>query len=211
MVTVTQDDACLSGRGFNDIASSLRFQAAAPPQPASPPPGEAWLYSECNFGGTAKTLRADMEYLGNDFNDQLSSLRLGPGTELTLFENGGFAGRALTVTQDEQCLVNRGFNDVASSARVLQTPPPGEAWLYTECNYAGTVKKVNADQPYVGDDVNDQISAVRLGPGTTLVLYEHGNFNGRQVSILRDERCLTSLNFNDLSSAVKLRYRPNRR
>lgn len=48
-------------------------------------------------------------------NDDVSSLRVQSGYKATLYEHGDFTGNAVTKTADDGCLVDDGFNDLASA------------------------------------------------------------------------------------------------
>jgi hypothetical protein len=219
-LTLERDEACLDNRGFNDIASSIRIRSGQAVEPASgPAPGEAWLYESCNFSGRVKRVTEDLSFLGDDFNDVVSSVRVGPDTRIVLFRDEDFRGRSVALERDEACLDNRDFSAVASSVRVKSRhsgepensgPAVGEVWLYEDCNFSGRVKRVTEDLSFLGDDFDDTVSSVRVGPETRVVLYKDEDFHGRSVSLDRDESCLENRHFNDVASSLRLRVRHHR-
>lgn len=87
------------------------------------PAGVATLYQHCNYGGYGVSLPAGNYTLAQlqargISNDDLSSLRVNAGYQVTLYEHDNFTGRSLVKSADTPCLVGDGFNDTASSLRV---------------------------------------------------------------------------------------------
>lgn len=88
--------------------------------------------------------------------------------------------------------------------------------VYTECNYEGASAKFDTGD-YRLDDIirngipNDQISSIKVGDDSQVLIYKHDKFSGRTLTVSRDYRCLkgTGLN-NDISSMKVRRYEPPR-
>ena len=93
--------------------------SGGPPSPTS----RATVYQDCNFGGYSVGLD-EGDYNVNDLlnrgarNNDLSSLRVQEGFEVVLYDGNNFSGRSLVVRGDDPCLVNEGWNDIASSLRI---------------------------------------------------------------------------------------------
>ena len=88
--------------------------------PIPDPPLKATFYYHCWYEGPSVTLGRgdyDMHQIGLP-NDSISSLRVPAGLTVVLYQHAGFQGRTLTVTSDQNCLVNNGFNDETSSIRI---------------------------------------------------------------------------------------------
>lgn len=54
---------------------------------------------------------------------------------------------------------------------------------------------------------NDSLSGVRVPPGCTVVLFEHGNFQGASKTLTADDPCLAHSHpagFNDATSSFKI-------
>jgi len=85
------------------------------------------VYTDCNYGGNVANIGpgnytlANLQQLGIG-NDQVSSIRVGPGYAIQLFEHDNFTGTSITVSGFNPCLVNAGFNDKASSLKVITVP-----------------------------------------------------------------------------------------
>jgi len=114
------------GTGANSLLSAVRAEIGSNP----PPTGVATVYQDCNYGGYAVPLNegrytlAQLQALGVR-NDDLSSLKVNAGYQVTLYEGDNFSGRSVTKTGNAGCLVDDAFNDIASSAVVAKT---GSAW-----------------------------------------------------------------------------------
>jgi len=80
----------------------------------------ASVYQHCNYGGYAVKLGEgrytlpQLEALGVH-NNELSSLRVNPGYQVTLYDDDNFGSRSVVKTSDAGCLVDDDFNDRTSS------------------------------------------------------------------------------------------------
>ena len=85
----------------------------------------ATVYQHCAYGGYAVDLEPgnytlqDLTALGVRNND-LSSMNVEEGYEVTIYQNGDFSGNVLVKTSDDNCLVNDRFNDQTSSIVVRE-------------------------------------------------------------------------------------------
>jgi RHS repeat-associated protein len=81
--------------------------------------------------------------------------------------------------------------------------------FYEHCNYGGTwveLPEGNYDQAsMMAMGIPDNwLSSVRAGKGYQITLYEHPGYTGKQLVLTEDHPCLSSDNFNDLNSALKI-------
>ncbi|MFV8783651.1 family 16 glycosylhydrolase [Microbulbifer sp. SA54] len=95
--------------------------------------GVATIYQHCNFGGWATGLEVGSYNLASlqargFVNDDASSIRVSPGYQATLYQNDSFSGASVTVTADDGCLNNEGFNDNISSIQVSAAANNGLVW-----------------------------------------------------------------------------------
>ncbi|MBB1088623.1 carbohydrate-binding protein [Lysobacter sp. SG-8] len=96
-------------------------------------PGVASVHEHCNFGGQGVSLPvgnytlAQLQARGIG-NDAISSLRVTPGHQATLFADDHFNGASVSRTADTACLVADGFNDRASSVVIA---PFTQGWSRT--------------------------------------------------------------------------------
>ena len=88
-----------------------------------PTQGVATVYKNCNYGGYAVGLPAGSYTLSQlqsrgILNDDISSLRVQNGYQIRLYQNDNFSGNSIVKTGDDACLVDDGFNDLATSVVV---------------------------------------------------------------------------------------------
>lgn len=100
--------------------------------------GVATVYKDCNYGGYAVGLNpgtytlSQLNALGVA-NDDVSSLKVSSGYKVTLYWDDNFGGAALVKTADDNCLVDDGWNDQASSIKVesaFSTKIEAESYTY---------------------------------------------------------------------------------
>lgn len=96
-------------------------------------PGVATAYKDCNYGGYGVALPQGTYTLSQllargILNDDISSLRVNAGYQVTLYQDDNFGGSSIVKTADTACLVADGFNDKASS---LMVTPVTQAWSRT--------------------------------------------------------------------------------
>lgn len=87
------------------------------------------LYQHCNYGGYAVSLNPGSYNLGQlqalgVSNDDISSLKIQSGYQVTMYQHDNFNGNVITKYGDDACLVDDGFNDDISSL-VIST---GSSW-----------------------------------------------------------------------------------
>ncbi|QHS59416.1 RICIN domain-containing protein [Chitinophaga agri] len=99
------------------------------------------FYNDCDYKGFANGLEAGdydlsrLQSLGIG-NDQLSSLTVAEGFEVTVYENLNFTGASRTYRGNVSCLVADGFNDKTTSLRIRTTGSTGldGTWLIQNRN-----------------------------------------------------------------------------
>jgi hypothetical protein len=103
--------------------------------------GPVQASQHCDYGGYAVTLSEGSYTLSQlqargIANDDISSIRVQSGYQATLYEHDNFTGNMITKSADDNCLVDEGFNDSASSIVVAST---GGFNVFTEAeNYASS-------------------------------------------------------------------------
>ncbi|HLF26433.1 MAG TPA: beta/gamma crystallin-related protein [Anaerolineae bacterium] len=219
--TFNADTYSIGGAGLdNDTASSLRIAVSGSVPSLTPlQAGEVALYEHVNYQGRCWMLNAnttDFQVI-DGLNDQISSLRIGPNTRVTLYANVGYQGTQQTFQGDAPNLIGSVVgNDAASSLQISRvTPPPGllplqagEVALYQHVDYGGKVWVFNRDIAdfRVYEGLNDQISSIRVGADTTATLYEHVSYQGRQQAFKTENRHLggTAVG-SDTASSLQIR------
>jgi len=106
--------------GYSDYGSLGTFTiSGSAPAPVS---GVATVYRDCNYTGAAVTLPVGDYTLAalqsrGILNDDISSLTVNSGFEVQLYADDNFSGASI-VLGSNSCLVNNGWNDLASSLKV---------------------------------------------------------------------------------------------
>lgn len=105
--------------------------AVQPPRPQ----GDVTAHQHCNYGGYSVTIPEGRHSIGalQTFgvrNDDVSSLRVPQGWEVTIYSDAGFKGNSRKLVSNSNCLVDAGMNDVISSIIVerrgaVRTPSGG--------------------------------------------------------------------------------------
>ena len=128
-------------------------------------------------------------------------------SECTLYRDVNFSGAQLTLRREMSELKQQGFNDAASSAKIMGTP-----WIfYKDTSFMGTsyiVKPGSYPNPSTWGGDNDTLSSLRPLPSETegdrgvIALFEHTNYGGRMVVLTTSTPDFTKLNFNDRVSSL---------
>ena len=176
--------------------------------------GKVTLYQHCNYGGYTVGLSegnytlSQLQSLGARDND-ISSLKVQSGYEITIYENNNFNGRSYTFSGDDACLVNENFNDIVTSVQVRSV---NKATVYQDCNYGGYAVGLPAgnytlNQLQARGIRDNDISSLRVESGYEIVIYENDNFSGRSYTFSSDDTCLVNESFNDIVTSIRLRPR----
>ena len=122
----------------------------------------------------------------------------------TIYEHGNYAGRAeeIGIGSYDMATLTIG-NDTLSSLRV---PEGLRVTLYQHPNFQGATRSFSADTSWVGNDFNDQTSAILVEP--VITVYEHGSFQGRsqQFGVGTFDMDQLSGVGNDVISSIKVPY-----
>lgn len=182
--------------GFSAIASSIKVLS-----------GIWTVYQDVGYSGRSHTVGPgsyNMAELKEKIGDELiSSIKLHMNN-ITLYEDGNFMGREVTLTESAPDLCHLAhFNGIASSISVHS----GTWTVYQSPAYCGrystlTPGTYNMDvlRSRMG---NGLVSSLRLESHITL--YELANFKGREISATQsipDLRCVRD--FNDVASSFKV-------
>ena len=145
--------------GYSDYGSLGSFTIAGTIPSAGDDGGAiATLYEDCDFQGQSFSLgegNYDLAALrARGYTDnQLSSLTVKSGYEVTLYDGSSFNGRAgRAAAGNYACLVNSGFNDIISSVVVRRTGAGGSQQIEAE-NYSamqGVQVEEGSEGPNVG-------------------------------------------------------------
>jgi len=109
-------------------------------------------------GGPCRTFEGAVPYVGGDWNDRISRIRITAG--VTLFENDNFGGLQETfpVGRFAAAAFRRVGNDKASSLVAGE----GVRAVLWESDFSGRSREYRGDAAFVGDDLNDVASSVEI-------------------------------------------------
>jgi hypothetical protein len=87
------------------------------------------FYEHISFNGASLSTAADLPFVGWEWNDRISSVRVPRGKVVVLYEHRDYGGQTLTLTNDSPDLRqfagpgrDRTWNDAASSIRLFNAP-----------------------------------------------------------------------------------------
>jgi hypothetical protein len=138
----------------NDRLSSLRVPAGL----------KVTLYEHANFSGRSKVLTQDTSWIGDDFNDITSSIKVekiaATSLKATIYEDSNYQGASQELTEGSYDMASLKIgNDRLSSLRV---PAGLKVTLYEHANFSGRSKVLTQDTSWIGDDFNDITSSIKV-------------------------------------------------
>ena len=143
------------------------------------------VFEERDFRGKSATYTNNVANLANtEFNDRISSLKVGRGERWEICKDANYQGRCVVVSGEEKDLRNNSWNNMISSFRRIgggtPVPVPQQPYivLYSQANYRGTVTNQSGEASYL----NRTAQSVTIGRGIWQFC-EGTNFTGRCVTI----------------------------
>lgn len=124
-----------------------------------------------------------------------------------------FGGERLVVTEATGDLRPRAFNDTAVAVEISGRQP----WeLCSDGGFRGSCQRFDPGRHVLPPALRNRVSSLRPagggspvppppGSNATLVIYEHGNFGGRQLAINGTTPNFVSAGFNDVASSLEIR------
>lgn len=207
----------------NDQITSFKVQPiGTPPPPCFPGPQQVGIYVHDNFSGACRLLSVGDYPTATSMelpNDSISSIRVGPGTEIHVCEHEFYDGRCTLLTSDSLFLGNTAVgNDSITSARIrLQGQalcPTGDLQVtfFGDPNFTGPCNSLNIGEFPTATSTglaNDSISSFRLGRNVEVVVCEHEDFSGACQVFTQD---IVDMNGQAVGSEkiTSVRVRPRR-
>ena len=169
------------------------------------------VFVDRDFRGAAATYRGDMPNLARtEFNDRVSSIRVGAGEEWEVCEHENYRGRCVVITGEESDLRRNEWDDMISSVRRVRSgypdpdPNPGRQpyiILHTDTNYRGNQTRYT-DRTNNLFAMNNRAESITVGRGEWQVCEGIG-FGGRCVTLNRSIANLSSLGMSDRIRSVR--------
>jgi Peptidase inhibitor family I36 len=158
-----------------------------------------------------------------EFNrEQYSSVTVSPGYKVTIFSGFRQTGLQCVFLNDEPQFEGD-CDNMANSVRIEEVSegesarqseknaaesepppePPARVCVYEDSDFGGKRKCYNGlgSVAFVGENLNDKISAVQMYTGMTVEVFEHANFEGRSQTLTCQFNKLTYLD-DEVSSFV---------
>ena len=82
------------------------------------------FYTDSDFSGRSMSLSASTAFVGDEWNDRISSIRVPAGMRVELFWDSNYKGISKIITGD-MAFVGKEWNDKASSIKVTRLDGPG--------------------------------------------------------------------------------------
>jgi Beta/Gamma crystallin len=133
------------------------------------------VYQDINFVGEHFDATHDMPYVGNYWNDKISSIKVESGT-WRFYQDANYGGSYWDLGPgDYPWVEDVGIpNDVISSFKQISNP---EVIVYQDINFGGEHFDATNNIPYVGNYWNDKISSIKVKSGTWR-FYQDANYGG---------------------------------
>jgi len=219
------DDDCLKNDRFDNLLSSVAVRGApdAPPSIGSRDNTgnvSVTLYSDCDYGGTSVKLTAG-EYNATQLqelgfaNNTVSSIQVGEGWQIELFENDFFRGTSGTLRQNDSCLIDDRFNDRISSVIVSQDSRAPEeprtqevaVTVFEYCSHKGGSAKLTPGHydkaALASAGISENIiSSLKVEDGFEVTLYDDPSFGGEGKKFTGIEDCLDDDGLNNAVSSL---------
>jgi hypothetical protein len=166
------------------------------------------VFRDRDFRGTAATYRNDIPNLaGTEFNDQISSIRVGAGEQWEVCERANYGGRCVVVSGEESDLRRNSWDNMISSIRRVGGGYPGPGpdnpyiVLYTDANYRGNPTRYTERTNNLFA-MNQRAESVTVGRGEWQLCDGIG-FAGRCVTVSQSVPNLASLGMRDKVRSVR--------
>lgn len=161
--------------------------------------------------GTLASVRPTGEGAANAAAGRWPAPQATSADAVALYENPDFTGNRLGLSEADSRLSNRAFNDVATAVEITR----GRWQLCEHADFAGECTVFGPGRHVLGGRLRNAVSSLRpvAGSGADarplsarggIVLYEHGDFQGREQLVREPVANLGTLNFNDRVSSVEV-------
>jgi hypothetical protein len=146
------------------------------------------VFKDRDFRGASASYQNDVANLaGTQFNDQISSIRIGPGEQWEVCRDADYRGDCVIVSGEERDLRRNSWDNKISSFRRIggggPTPTPSNDYivLFDRTNFRGNPTNVDRATSDLGS-MNRRAQSVTIGRGTW-VLCDRINFGGKCVTL----------------------------
>jgi hypothetical protein len=191
-LTEISNPATLTGgpvEAGDGVEEEGRYRAVGPAR------GEVWLFQNAFYGGWKRIVTGtDLASVGSSYDDQISSLKVGPDTCVTLYQHASYGGNYKSYCNDILDLAAFGMNDLVSSVRTY--PSVGWLWLYTGTAYSGSMSAYNCDIAALPTAV----ASIKVGYLSSATLSKLYNWGGQTFEIRAHTPNLAAVGITGVSS-----------
>lgn len=183
--------------------------------PARAGAGCGAFYEHNNHGGSSQTFCGLVEYVGNAWNDKISSYTISSGSECVVCEHKNFAGKCMYLASGADVnAMPSGWNDLISSMNCQAAgffssnhvaSGKGEAWIHAE--YSGVALALDANT-FITNlqsvSFNDCISSITTGYNLRCTFCKDRDFKGGCFTVgPHSQMHSLSKDWNDKISSIK--------
>lgn len=138
-------------------------------------------------------------------NDELSSVKVGTGFWVLLFEHENFKGRSILLTKDASAdfLSGRDFDNAASSMVIGTTDSPLPQVTLFQDNMTGKADKLTPGE-YSMLSSNNSVSSVQVPRGMRVTLYDEPGLAGKSIILRAPVQAdyLSSAGYDNMASSA---------
>jgi hypothetical protein len=183
--------------------------------------GEVIFYEDASFSGRSgshsfasnQSMYEIPSHIGLKINnDAMSSLKVGKGVKLTIFNDKGFGGGQIVFCEGEYATLPCNWNDYMSAFRMEKINAKFNPTVKLFSDYGqGKWQKENLSSITIGEwntenICNDAISAIELPAGLEMTIYEHNGYKGREYTFTKPGTyVMDEYGMNDAVSSIKIR------
>lgn len=179
--------------------------------------GSCTVYKHAGFKGPHITLPpgARMSFVGEVWNDQISSVVVRRSCRLLAYRHADFRGRKLIFNRNTRFVGNRHNDQISSMVcdcaddYIDEEPIDYDDYddeptckVFEHADLQGRQLKIRGRVKWVGDRWNDTISSATVPRGCRLKLFEHRDFRGRVLSMRQGNNRWVGDRWNDKASSA---------
>jgi len=167
------------------------------------------FYTDINYGGSSFCIQSDTSYVGDSFNDKISSWNCSDGRYAIIYKDKNYGGdKYLTECRGKESS-NENWNDQISSIK-LKYCDQDYQYSTKYCTFFVDSGWQGESVPYSGNQVtvalNDKFSSWDCDPGMGAIIYQDDNYGGLSSTISCGTRQAeaSKISFQDNISSVKV-------
>ena len=165
------------------------------------------IYEHHNYAGIQKKYFSleDLSTLDN-WENEISSLKLISNYQLTIFENKNFEGKTITLIGEVPDLKALRWGDKISSFKIQRAQKDiNVALAFQHSDFKGEFLNLDLgayNNLKKNTWFNDDISSIRINKGYRVIVYEHDSYQGKRVIFDESQNELKKFNMNDKISSL---------